>query len=123
MSKLPSPTYEVAHLVALIGAEATLALVERRGGTRFYVSTEAKLSPDHELWQVVGEDAARYLARRYGGEQIVVPLARQWRILVYTAREQSAAAVARATGCNERTVHRVLRRHEAAARQLDLFGS
>lgn len=120
MTALPPPTHEVAHLVALIGPEATLALVERRGGTRFYVPT--RITADHELWQVVGEDAARYLARRYGGEQIVVPLARQWRILVYSAQRQSVAAVARATGCNERTVHRVLRRHESAAQQLDLFG-
>lgn len=120
MSKLPPPTHEVAHLVALIGPEATLALVERWGGTRLYVPMRA--DPKSDLWRVVGEDAARYLSERWGREQIEVPGGRQWRILAYRARGMSHADIARATGCTERNVRRTLARAAEFDAQLDLFG-
>lgn len=120
MSDLPPVTREVAPLVAKIGAEATLALVERWGGLRLYVPSPA--SPDGELWRVVGEDAARYLAHRYGREQIKVPLARNWRILVYHARGLPQAQVARRVGVIERTVERVLSRAKSGRSvQMDFF--
>lgn len=121
MSKLPPPTREVAHLVALIGPEATLALVERWGGTRLYLPKSS--TSDSELWKVVGGDAARYLSERYGREQIEVPGARQWRILVYRGRGMSHAQIARATGCTERTIRRFLARTTAVEEQLDFFRS
>lgn len=116
---LPPPTSEVAHLVQLIGAEATLALVERWGGTRLYLPERP--NPDGELWAVVGADAARYLSERYGREQIEVPGARQWRILIYRGRGMTHAQIARATGCTERNVRRTLARAAEGDRQLDLF--
>lgn len=116
---LPPPTAEVAHLVKLIGAEATLALVERWGGTRLYVPDQAH--PRADLWAVVGADAARYLSERYGREQIDVPVARQWRILVYRGQGMSHAKIARATGSSERNVRRVLARAAEAESQLDFF--
>lgn len=119
MSELPPPTREVAHLVALIGPEATLALVERWGGTRLYLPKSS--GSDSELWAVVGADAARYLSERYGREQIEVPGARQWRILVYRGRGMSHAQIARATGCTERTVRRFLGRAAEVEQQLDFF--
>ncbi|MDI4664694.1 helix-turn-helix domain-containing protein [Xanthobacter autotrophicus] len=119
MSDLPPPTREVSRLARLIGPEPTLALVERWGGTRLYVPSP--IPEGHEIWHVVGVDAARYLAERYGHGQMMVPVARRWRVLVYRARGMSYAQIARAVGGSERSVYRILSETEGAIGQMDFF--
>lgn len=119
MSELPPPTREVARLCKLIGAEATMALVERWGGTRIYVA--ASVTPECELAQVVGYEAARYFAERYGRDQFMVPVARRWRIMAYKTQGMTYAQIARATGSSERTVYRILHEEELVRSQFDLF--
>ncbi|MBN8916641.1 MAG: helix-turn-helix domain-containing protein [Rhizobiales bacterium] len=119
MSELPPPTREVARLCRLIGAEATMALVERWGGTRLYVPATA--DPEGEICKAIGMDAAAYLSIRYGGEQFMVPVARRWRVIAYRSRGMSYAQIARATGCGERSVYRILEESECVTRQLDMF--
>lgn len=61
----------LSEVVAAIGMERTLALVERLGGVRVYVPE--KMVPDHQLVRVVGHHAAYQLAERFGGEPLVLP--------------------------------------------------
>jgi lambda repressor-like predicted transcriptional regulator len=116
---LPQPTQDVEALVRLIGPEATLKLVESRGGTRLYVSEAIE---GMTIADIVGVDAARILASEYGRDRIKIPLARPWRVLCYRARGLSYRAIALRAGCTEGTVWDILTRHGATSSQLDLFG-
>lgn len=120
MMSLPPHTDDVAQLVNLIGPEATLKLIEARGGTRLYVSdaVEGLTIPD-----IIGIDAAAKLSAVYGRDRLKVPLARPWRILCYQAMGLSYSAMARRAGCTEGTVWDVLKRHGATSTQYDLFKS
>ncbi|MGD9769469.1 MAG: hypothetical protein AB7U62_17680 [Pseudolabrys sp.] len=117
MTELPPPTDEVRRLVDIVGAEATLALIEAHGGTRFYVPR----MPNERLVAIVGEPGAAALASLLGGEYLKLPLARAWRVLVYQARGLSYPAIARRVGCTEGAVWRTLSRHGLTQTQYDLF--
>ena len=53
--------------VRLIGVQATLALVARMGGLRIYVPTPERVTADHPMSAIIGEQALRQLAAEYGG--------------------------------------------------------
>lgn len=114
---LVPPPAELAWLVDLIGAEATLKLIEARGGTRLYVPRAA--TPDCVLARDVGLAAAQKMTAEFAGNFITVPVARHWRVRHYRAAGLSCAAVARRLGCHEDTVWRLLR-SAASAEQLSL---
>ncbi len=115
---LPLPTDEARRLAELIGAAAAFKLIERHGGTRVFVPRQ----PSERIIALIGDAAAAQLCAAYGGDNIKVPLARAWRVLVYRARGLTYPAIARAVGCSEDAVWRVLSRHERTAKQFDLFG-
>lgn len=124
MTMLPPPTDDIAGLVELIGPEATLQLVEARGGTRIYVGGR----DGGALAEIVGVDAAATLHTRYGREDLKVPIARPWRVLCYLAMGLSQERAALKAGCSTNTVVRAIRnfghpdgRQPATRRQLDLF--
>ena len=111
MTDWPPPTEDVAALVAAIGPEATLALVEAMGGTRVYVGRRDR-GPSEALAAVIGEAAALKLAD-VQSHDLRVPLARTWRILVYRAQGSSYREIARRAGCTDSGVWRVLAREGA----------
>ena len=119
MTELPPPTDEVRRLVRQIGAEATLRLVEARAAARLYVPRQP--DPDGELARIIGLAAAQALSAAAAGDYIKVPVARQWRVLVYHAQGRSYMDIAQRLGCSQNTVWRILNEHEMTRRQLDLF--
>lgn len=98
----PPPPAELAYLSDAIGAEAVLALIEARGGTRVYVPRHAE--EDGALVAIIGEAAVTALAREYGGLSIHISSAKRWRALVYRGRQMSFAQIALKLGVGERTV-------------------
>lgn len=107
MSSVPPPPAEAAWLSDVIGAEATLRLVEDRGGIALYIPYEVNQASPLAL--MVGLDAARRLADAYGGETRVVPLLRWWRVRVEKARGLSDRAIARKLVMTEAHVSKLLR--------------
>ncbi len=118
MTLYAPPSDDVAQLVALLGEEATLRLLEKRGGTRVYLSDPEEHRTISEL---VGIDGAGKLNAAYGRTQIKVPLGRTWRVLCYRAQGMSYRETALKAGCTEGTVWDILRRHGQTQTQLDLF--
>ncbi len=47
--------------------QATLALLARKGGLRIYVPTPERVTADHPMSAIIGEQALRQLAAEYGG--------------------------------------------------------
>jgi hypothetical protein len=105
---LPPATKEVARFVDLIGADATLKLLEARGGTRLYIadSKEGGL-----LAGIVGLDAAEAMRRHFGKGEIMLPIGRPWRILCYIAMGLSGPQAALKSGTSEKVVHSTLQRY------------
>jgi hypothetical protein len=103
----PRPPAELRYLTEILGVEATLALIERRGGTRLWVPRTYRAKS--EFTAEFGEAAARQLVRRFGGERTLkVPLCKWWRARVYDARGLTYPQIARKLGCSETTVWRYL---------------
>lgn len=111
----------IDRLRELIGDEATLALVEARAGNRIYAPRERHASS--LLAEIVGVDAAAKIADEYGGETFVVPIAREWRIEVYTQRGLPVPEIARRVGSHADTVFKARRKLQMSRAQLDLFKS
>ncbi|MDO9499019.1 hypothetical protein [Falsiroseomonas sp.] len=107
MTTLPPPPAEAAWLSDVIGAEATLRLVEERGGVALYIPHE--VNQGSPLAQMIGIEAARRMADAYGGEHRVVPLLRWWRVRVEKARGLSDRAIARKLVMTEAHVSKLLR--------------
>lgn len=108
----------VLELVDVVGIEAALAIVEARGGVRFYVPYTA--SPDHWLVGVIGMLALEKLAAYYQGEEIEVPrcatalrAAREQQIAAEHSGGDSNATLARRYGYTERGIRKLRRRVEA----------
>jgi len=104
---LPPATEEVARLVELIGGEATLKLLEARGGTRLWIP---KKSTDGVLAGIVGVDAAEAMAKHYGSGEIMLPIGRPWRVLCYIAMGLNRTQTALKAGTSEKVVHGILQR-------------
>lgn len=113
------PPAELAWLTDLIGADATLRLIEEHAGTRVYVPKEVNQGATARLG--LSLPAARALSARFGGEHILVPLARAWRVRVYRAAGLTYPAIARRLGVTERAVGRILTDAGLTQQQPDLF--
>ena len=101
------PPAELAWLTDVLGAAATLVLVEKRGGTRVYVPRE--VTQASVIAREIGLQEARALSGAFAGDTITVPVARHWRVRHYRAAGLSYADSARKLGCHEDTVWRLLR--------------
>lgn len=107
MSALPPATEEVSRFVDLIGAEATLKLLEARGGTRLWLPQKAA---DGMLAGIIGVDAAEAMTKHFGSGQIMLPIGRPWRVLCYIAMGLNRTQTALKAGTSEKVVHQILQR-------------
>lgn len=112
-------SHVLGRLRDIIGDEATLALVEARGGRQVYVPVDP--AEGAEIARIIGLDAARRLGQEYGREPITVPVAREWRIAVYSAQGVTVPEIARRVGAHIDTVRKCRRRQGLQQRQYDLF--
>ena len=115
---LPAPA-EIHWLTNIIGASAALAMIEAHGGTRVYVPKDINQNSAARLALPLPE--ARRLGEAYGGEHILVPIARAWRVRMYRAAGMTYPAIARKLGITERAVGRILTDAGLTASQGDFF--
>jgi DNA-binding NarL/FixJ family response regulator len=108
VNALPPATDDVAHLVSVIGDEATFRLLDARAGTRVYVS---EVDRPESLVAIIGLDAARKMRATYGATRVRLPVGRQWRVLCYKAMGLSRPKIARKLGCSETTVDDIIKRY------------
>lgn len=116
-----------AELLALLGKEAFLALVEAFAGQRKFIAVDG----DHaSLVAAIGEEATAKLVRIHGGNKLNVPLARDLRARQYRASGMGDVEIARRLGMTVSGVERLfLRMPDKPARprrgpdprQIDLF--
>lgn len=115
----------IRDLLAVIGADALIAVARHYGGVRLYVPKH--LDDDHPIAEALGVDAARELRAHYGGETIDVPLLSGFgRALRHAAiraawQTDSARAIARRFGTTERHVYRIVNGDSSCDHQLDMF--
>lgn len=98
---------ELTELLDAVGsAENLLKLIEAHGGRRIPVPRVA--SADTKLARELGMTVAEGLAAWRGGEDIKVPLAKNWRIKVYREAGYSYTKIAATLGIGESAVHKHL---------------
>lgn len=117
-----------AELLALLGEEAFLALVEAFGGERIPVPGEKE---SVALIAAIGPEAARKLQRVHGGNKLNVPLARELRARKYRAAEMDDRQIAKRLGMTVSGVERLFnrlpdrparpRKGKTDPRQMDFF--
>ena len=115
---LPAPA-EIHWLTNIIGADAALRMIEAHGGTRVYVPKDVNQNSAARLALPLPE--ARRLGEAYGGEHILVPIARAWRVRLYRAAGMTYPAIARRLGITERAVGRILTDAGLTTSQGDFF--
>lgn len=106
---LPGILQEIAED---LGEEAALRFAARLGGTQIYVRRDE----GGLLRDILGDELAAWLADRYGGEIIIVPMAkalmrqRHRELILSLSREGLGAdEIARRLGCTSRWVREVVR--------------
>lgn len=102
------PPAELGWLTDVIGAGATLVMVETFGGTRVRVP----LLPDKPtmLSAAVGMEAQAKLVAAFGGDRIKIPLCKWWRARIYRwDQKMTIQQIARRLGMGETGVQSLLR--------------
>lgn len=117
------------EMVALIGMQATLAIVQHYGGVRLYVPIT--MTPEHILARQIGADAAFKLSGEYGGlDHFYIPRAavalrsaRNTEIVDKFVKGVTLRQLALSYGMTERGVTKILATQDVARddRQTGLF--
>jgi hypothetical protein len=113
LSNLPD---SAQHLVNILGMDAAMALIEAHGGTRLYVPTLARLTPEHPLSALLGYAAARKLCDALSGPELRVPLCPQIKRAVAVAEFMAgvpASILARRFKTTETTIWRWVKAADA----------
>ena len=117
------------ELIELLGPQDFIRLVEAYGGERRYIP---KSETGTEIAGKLGEEVASRLAKRFGGDEISIPLARAFRARHYRAADLNNREIAKRLGISVNGVEKLFRRRPSARpphrrqadpRQTDLFGS
>ena len=106
----------ITEMASIIGLEAALHVVRDKGGVRAHFIRKPK--PDNWLSMLIGLEPARALGAHLCGSsasiELAVPLGRKrrdierWHIIARMLGEtHSNAAIARAVGCDYKTVQRI----------------
>lgn len=94
-------------LIAILGPEPVLRLLEAFGGMRIYISVYAQR--DGPIANVVGFPGAKVLTERFGGASLRLPHAKPWRARLYREQGWRYGKIAHTLGVTETSVHRWLR--------------
>ena len=115
---LPAPA-EIHWLTRIVGAAAALRMIEAHAGTRVYVPKDINQNSAARLALPLHE--ARRLGEAFGGEHILVPIARAWRVRIYRQAGMTYPVIARKLGITDRAVGRILTEAGLTISQGDLF--
>ncbi|GAN60108.1 hypothetical protein ACI01nite_26520 [Acetobacter cibinongensis] len=96
---------QIKFLVNAVGVESTLSFIDSVGGRRIWVPTTSKNS---RCAQVYGDDIAAALSDEYGGSHYDVPLAREWRALLFYSQGMTMSDIASRLGCSRSAVVRII---------------
>ncbi len=118
MEVTPKAPAEFAQIASLIGDEAFFVLVEAFGGTRVFIPQT--LNRRHPVAEAIGWDALVALSAAFAGQHLTVPVARSWRVQVYSGRGMTRQQIARALQMSERGVFHILGRIRTNDAQLAL---
>lgn len=119
---LASLPFAMAEVAGHHGFEAAVALVMNFGGKRIHVPVKPE---GKKLAQVIGDDAARTLAKHYGGTHMTVPTAGTFRraalqnkrdeaVMVRLLAGESQEQIAFDIGVCRTTIQRIVTRYRAA---------
>lgn len=100
MTRPNAPSLE--YLIDTIGADATETLCDLWGGKSLYITKDVK----GQLFEKLGANIASELARAFGGDTLVIPLARVWRAQRMKSRGMSDRDIATVLGVTVKTVKR-----------------
>lgn len=95
-----------AELLALLGPEGYLLLLEHYAGVRLYVPKMGSSHPT-QLIDDLTLAHAKKLSEQYGAEYIKVPLDREFRALAYRQRGFSTRKIVRLLGLTESGLERL----------------
>lgn len=118
----------IQEMINVIGLQATLLIVEERGGIRLCVPT--KIKADNWLTQLIGTEAMIKLVDYYCGEEIDIPrcasaikAAQDQKIFEKLKAGVSQARLAREFGYTERGIRKLKKRLEEVSPydQVSLF--
>ncbi|NVK42133.1 MAG: hypothetical protein HWE39_12905 [Oceanospirillaceae bacterium] len=118
----------IQEMVEVIGLNATLLIVEERGGIRLCVPTRVK--DENWLTKLIGKEAMIKLVEYYCGEEIDIPrcassikAAQDQKIFEKLKAGVSQAKLAREFGYTERGIRKLKKRLEEVSRydQVSLF--
>ncbi len=98
------------ELLALVGPDSFLKLVESYGGNRIYVPHGARQDFDYDLSQKIGSEAAEKMMREYPGLQLRIPLAREFRVKRYNEDGLSNGEIAVRMVMSRSGVERIISR-------------
>ena len=96
-----------ADLLATLGEDDFIRLVEVHGGLHLYIPTDLSRS---ELPTAIGMDAAARLSKKYSPSYIRVPVAKEVRAVRYHIDGATNREIARRLGITENSVNRLLKR-------------
>ncbi len=116
MSVAPPLPGILAEIEATAGREAALGIALAHGGDDgWYVPRRLHAGPGRELVELVGQDAAEAIVRRFGGGAVSVPLARRALVGCLARHGLSTTAIASRLRISRRTARRYRRlSHESA---------
>lgn len=118
----------IQEMIDVIGLQATLLIVQERGGIRLCVPT--KVSESNWLTQLIGKEAMSKLVEYYCGEEVEIPrcasaikAAQDQKIFEKLKAGVSQAKLAREFGYTERGIRKLKKRLEEMSRydQVNLF--
>lgn len=118
----------IQEMIEVIGLQATLLIVEERGGIRLCVPTKVK--SDNWLTKLIGTEAMIKLVDYYCGEEVDIPrcasaikAAQDQKIFEKLKSGVSQAKLAREFGYTERGIRKLKKRLEEAGsyNQVNLF--
>jgi hypothetical protein len=108
------------HLIILekLGEEMTLRLLELHGGTQLYIPFGSKAGT-LSLARDLSPEAEIALASEFGGNNLKLPLCKEWRARIYRKRGMTHKQIAKRLGCTERGVVTYLKQ-PASSQQMAL---
>jgi hypothetical protein len=121
----------LVDIAAIVGAEATLRLVDRFGGVeKFYIpKLDNRVGLAHPWAEILGEGPWRALCKAFGGQRINLPNCTyaklKKRVILELAEDKSLShrQIALRARATETYVRMVLRGLDTSVKQLDLFSS